>query len=335
MMANAAANAHENVSSDTPAGDAATSMSDFDTGPETQSWQRPNVFVVGDAKCGTTSLHRLFELAPAIGTARTRKELHFFSAPELLRRVAGPGDETIPRAIVSDAATYRDEHAHLDRKLKVIADVSPSYLQNPPAAARIHAFAPEARIVILLREPAAKVFSQYVHLWSESRETLPFEQAYAQSAERREAGYSDMFDYEAGGRYAQAVERYLGLFGADRVCVILFEDMVRDMGAVRVRLEAFLGVALPSGELPRMNMGGRPKPGLASWVLGNEKLKAALGRMMPLGLRTRLSGLLRSRVGVDKPVLEPAMQTRLRAHYAADVRQLEALLGRKTGWPAQ
>ena len=168
---------------------------------------RPDLFVVGDAKCGTTSLHRLFELAPGVGTARTRKELHFFSAPELVQAVSGPGDAAIPAAIVQDEAAYLAEFAHLDPGLPAIADVSPSYLRIPAAAERLAAFAPEARILILVREPAAKVFSQYVHLWSEGRETLPFEEAFGLSEERRAQGFSDMFDYEGGGYYAEAVAR--------------------------------------------------------------------------------------------------------------------------------
>ena len=165
-----------------------------------QSAPRPNLFVVGDAKCGTSTLHQLFARTPNVGTT-WRKEFHFFSAPELVRRVAGPGDDRIPHAIVQDEATYLSEFAMLKAPPPVVADVSPSYLRIAPAAARIKAFAPQAKIVITLREPAAKVFSQYVHLWSEGRETLPFEEAYALSAERQARGFSDMFDYEGGGYY--------------------------------------------------------------------------------------------------------------------------------------
>ena len=159
--------------------------------------------------------------------------------------VTGPGDDTIPDAIVRDGATYRAEFAHLDPGLPAVADVSPSYLRVAPAAARIAAFAPEAKIVILLREPAAKVFSQYVHLWSEGRETLPFPEGFSASAARREAGFSDMF-----GTYAAAVTRYLDLFGPERVMVLLFEEMTTDMGSARAQLEVFLGVDLPVSALP-------------------------------------------------------------------------------------
>jgi hypothetical protein len=296
--------------------------------------RRPDLFVVGDAKCGTTSLHRLFELAPRIGTARTRKELHFFSAPEILARVEGPGDEAIPPAIVSDEGAYRDEYADLGADLAAVADVSPSYLQTPPAAERIKAFSPDARVVILLREPSAKVFSQYVHLWGEGRETLPFGEAFERSAARRELGYSEMWDYERGGYYAEAVGRFLDLFGRERVLVLLFEEMLKDWPAARARLEGFIGTDLPEGGLPRMNVGGRIRSPLAAKVLGAEWLKAPLRAVMPLGLRTRLSERVRGAVAAEKPVLDPAMRTALRRRYAVDVARLEGLLGRKTGWPA-
>lgn len=291
---------------------------------------RPNVFVVGDAKCGTTSLYRLLQLTPGIGTSSSRKELHFFSEPELMARVAGPGDEVIPRDIIHDEANYLAEFAGL-AGLEHIADVSPSYLQNPLAAARIRDFAPDARIVILLREPAAKVFSQYVHLWAEGRETLPFEAAFEKSAERRAVGFSTMFDYEAGGYYADAVARYLELFGRDRVEVQLFEELFGPDDGARARLAAFLRVNLPSGPLPRVNIGGRIKSPFLAAALDNATLRAGV-RLLPLGLRTRLSRTVLNAAEIEKPRLDPATRSALRRRYAGDVARLEALLGRSTGW---
>ena len=297
--------------------------------------RRPNVFVVGDAKCGTTSLHRLFELAPGIGTTR-RKELHFFSAPEIMARANGPGDEGVAEEIVTQEADYLAEFARSlgPRPPGVVVDVSPSYLQAEGAAARIADFAPEAQILITLREPAAKVFSQYVHLWSEGRETLPFAEAYAASAPRRAQGWSTMFDYAAGGYYAAAVARYLEAFGRERVCIVLFEELVGDWDGTRDRLARFLGAELPPGPLPQMNSGGRMRSPLAQAVFGNAALRGAAQRLLPLGLRTALSQRLRGAVAVDKPELEPAMRADLRARYAADVAALETLIGRPTGWPA-
>lgn len=294
---------------------------------------RPNVFVVGDAKCGTTTLYRMLQLSEGIGTSRTRKELHFFSEPELMRKLGGPGDGRIAGDIVHDEAAYLAEFAHLPPGLASIADVSPSYLQEPAAAARIKAFAPDARILILLREPAAKIMSQYTHLWSEGREPLPFAQAYAASEARRAQGFSTMFDYEAGGRYAEAVERYLGLFGRERVMVALFEELVADDPATRARLEAFLRIRLPAGPPPRMNMGGKVKSPVMAALLGSDRLRGALRRLLPLGLRTRIGQQVRGSVAVEKPELDAATAAMLRPRYAGDVARLEALIGRPTGWP--
>ncbi len=300
----------------------------------TPALPRPNVFVVGDAKCGTTTLYRMFELAEGVGTSRTRKELHYFTAPELTAKTAGPGDERIPRAIVHDEAGYLAEFAQLPPGLPVIADVSPSYLQEPAAAERIAAFAPDARIVILLREPAAKIFSQYVHLWAEGRETLPFAEAFEASLARREAGFSTMFDYEAGGRYAEAVGRYLDRFGRDRVQVVLFEEMFDGGEAARRGLEDFLGIGFAKGPPPRMNVGGRVKSPLLAAILDNDALRGRVKRLFPLPLRTRLGQAIRRRVPTEKPELDPATAARLRRHYREDTLRLEALLSRETGWPA-
>ncbi len=304
--------------------------------PPARNSPRPNVFVVGDAKCGTTTLYRMFELSGGVGTSRTRKELHYFSAPEILRRTQGPGDERIPPAIIRDEAAYLAEFAHLAPGGDPIVDVSPSYLQEPAAAARIHAFAPDARIVILLREPASKIFSQYVHLWSAGRETLPFPEAYAKSPERRAAGFSTMFDYKAGGFYAEAVARYLDLFGREQVMVLLFEEMFGAEDAARRRLEAFLGIEFAKGPPPRMNVSGKVTSPLWAALLNNRPLRDGLKRLLPVPLawRTRLGEAVRGSVTAEKPELDAATAAAVRRRYAQDVARLEALIGRKTRWPA-
>ena len=186
-----------------------------------------------------------------------------------------------------------------------------------------------------MREPAAKVFSQYVHLWSAGRETLPFEAAFAASEERRARGFSDMFDYAGGGYYAAAVARFLERFGPERVLVLLFEELTADMAGARARLEAFLGTALPPLALPRINAGGRVRSPIIAALLGNERLKGALrggaaaraahpAEQRPARRASPPSGRSwRRRPG-----------TLLRRRYAADAAELARLIGRPTGWPA-
>lgn len=294
---------------------------------------RPNVFVVGDAKCGTTSLYYLFAASDQIGTVN-RKEFHYFSAPELIKRIAGPGDEDIPGYIVHDEATYLREFSGLSHDLQAVVDISPSYLRNPLAAERIRAFAPDARIIILLREPAAKVFSQYVHLWTRFQENLPFEEALEQSVARRSAGYSDMFDYDIGGYYYSFVKKYIELFGEDRVIVILFEELMGHTDDVKRALSAFLGVRLANDPLVHANIGGRLRNPMLAAFLGSKRMARLRRAVIPPALRGKIAAAVRTRSDIEKPILAPELASRLRRRYAGDVEALENLLGRKTGWPA-
>lgn len=295
---------------------------------------RPNIFVVGDAKCGTSTLYRMIQLAGGIETSLLRKEQHYFSAPEILANLAGPGDSAIPDRIARDEASYLAAFAHVPAGTRNVADVSPSYLKNRDAAARIRAFAPDARIVVMLRDPAAKVFSQYVHLWSTRQEDLPFAEAFALSAERRRAGFSSMFDYEAGGYYADAVQHYFDVFGRDRVRVEIFEHLLGADPGPRRALGAFLGARFDDGPPPRMNVGGRAKEGsLIGALVDNAALRARVKGYLPLALRSRLGEKIRAAVKTEKPVIAPEMREALRRLYADDAHRLEAIIGRPTGWP--
>ena len=116
---------------------------------------RPDLFVVGDAKCGTTSLHRLFELAPGVGTPRTRKELHFFSAPELVRAVAGPGDAAIPAAIVQDEAAFAASEERRARGFSDMFDYAGGGYYAAAVARFLERFGPERVLVLLFEELTA------------------------------------------------------------------------------------------------------------------------------------------------------------------------------------
>jgi hypothetical protein len=295
--------------------------------------RRPNIFVVGDAKCGTTSLFRLLQLTPGTGTPRTRKELHFFAAPELLKAIAGPGDDVMRHRIVEDAATYMAEFAHIPSTVQHIVEVSPSYLHHREAAERIKAFCPDARIVIILRDPASKIFSQYLHLWSEGRETLSFEEAFSRSKERRISGYSAMFDYESGGLYSQSVANYIEIFGRAQVSVQIFEEFFGAKTDARLALETFLGITLPMRRSPHLNRGGLPRSRLVSRFLNSARIRCAARTMLPLSLYTTITGWLKASVIIVRPELHPSTRASLGERYAADTARLETLIGCATNWP--
>lgn len=262
---------------------------------------RPSIFVVGDAKCGTGSLHRAIELSRDLATSSPRKELHYFGAPELLKATAGPGEEGMHQDIIQDEESYLREYSHVPSSIENIVEVSPSYLRNPEAAKRISEFSPKARIIVLVREPAAKVFSQYLHLWGQGRETLNFEEAFEQSESRRVAGYSGMFNYARGGAYDEPISVYINVFGPERVLVVLFDELFGDSTETRSKVENFLGGSLPRGPLPHLNMGGQIKSPLTRFMLNHAVVKGILPRMVPVRARNMIRPFLYRHVKVSRP----------------------------------
>ena len=76
-----------------------------------------------------------------------------------------------------------------------IGDVSPSYFAYPELAEAIRDRLGSPRIVLILREPVQKAFSQYSHLVRDGRETLPFWEALQAEPERCAKGYGALWRY--------------------------------------------------------------------------------------------------------------------------------------------
>jgi hypothetical protein len=293
---------------------------------------RPNVFVVGDAKCGTTSLYQMLADAPGVAVSAERKELHWFSRPDLVARLAGPGDERLRGTFVDDEAEYLSHFAHATAATPVVVDVSPSYLRSPGAAARIAAFDPQARIVVVVRDPVDKVVSQYRHLVAEGREASQLATALEASEERRAAGWSDLFDYVGGGAYAEVVGRYLTTFGADRVRVEVFEELYGDDPAARDALATWLGTAFRVAP-PHRNRSGTPDTrSPLSRLAANRGLRGALGRFLPRSARRRVGRIADRAVRLRQAPVTAEDRAWLRQRYAEDTATLERLLGRDLPW---
>jgi len=200
--------------------------------------RRPDFFIVGAPKCGTTALAHYLSAHPDIFMAR--KEMHFFGAdlrfgPQFYRR---------------DQKAYL---AEFDAKEAGACggEASVWYLFSQEAATEIKAFNPEARIIIMLREPAAMIYSLYHQFLVDGNEHLPtFAEALEAEDDRRggrrisrRTYFPQGLLYRDTARYARQVARYFEVFGRARVRVIIYDDFLADTaGTFRQTLD-FLGIA--------------------------------------------------------------------------------------------
>lgn len=198
---------------------------------------RPDFFIVGAPKCGTTSLYTYLEAHPGIFMSPVKEPYHF--CPDLrigLPRIADRNEYlALFREATSDQRT---------------GEASVWYLYSAQSARLIREFNPAARVIVMLRSPADMAYSLYNHYRYSGVEPLAsFEEALAAEAARKEGrrlpAHRDVREtllYRDVARYAPQVRRYLDEFGRERVHVILFEDLRDRPEAVYRQTLAFLGV---------------------------------------------------------------------------------------------
>lgn len=200
----------------------------------------PNFFIAGVPKAGTTSLFHYLKQHPQIYMSPL-KEPHYFASemhPEnfdpqlsdwyekntrdLAKYLAHPNGEIRSGGIVTDRRDYLRLFEGTGNALAV-GEASVGYLWSPTAPFRIASEIPEARIVLLLRDPAERAFSQYLHGYGSGAIRWSFREHIERSLRHRSKQICVHYPFLEFGFYAEQVRRYRKLFG-DHVWIGFYED---------------------------------------------------------------------------------------------------------------
>jgi hypothetical protein len=201
------------------------------------SARRPDFFIVGAPKSGTTAMYEYLRGHPSLFLPQ-RKELRFFGT-DLEIRDRQPLSREAYEAHFTDASpTQRVGTAYV------------WYLYSRLAAAEIHAYAPEARIVVMVRNPVDMLHALHAeHLSNGNEDIVDFTAALDAEPDRRRgeripahAHLPQGLWYTTVPRYVEQIERYHAQFGRERVHTILYDDFARDVPATYRALLAFLDV---------------------------------------------------------------------------------------------
>lgn len=288
----------------------------------------PNFFVVGAAKSGTTSLYRYLEQHPDVYMSSI-KEPHWFS-----RVSPNPGRGIHP--VTSEAGYLRLFKEW--RGERAVGEASPSYLWDAAAPGRIEQSAPNARIIIVLREPISRAFSHYLMDVHAGRQDLPFYEALEEDYARTAKGWGISNLYVDLGLYCGQVSNYIETFGRENVLVLVFEEAFADLDSTSETVERVLSflevdpaVVDDIGYRRQYNPLVAPRSRLSRFLLGRRGLQRLGRRLMPGEWRWFLRDKVLSR-RVEKPRLEPQAVEFLRRIYAPEIACLERLLGYKLPW---
>jgi len=295
--------------------------------PEVRSCVKPNLFIVGAPKCGTSSMHAYLQAHPEIFMS-TPKELHYFG-----RDLPQPR----PTASLGEYLTYFSAIAPYERW---VGESSPSYLYSRSAPSEIREFTPEARVIIMVRNPVDMIYSLHSQQLRQGTETiLDFKEALKNEARSKagdrtsvKLGFLSSQPYREAATYSSHVQRYLDVFDLDRIHVIVLEELQADPARVYGQVLEFLdvipfepafGVANSNKVLRSVKLHRfiHQPPEVARWAANN---------LLPARTRRKLFNRVRALNMKSRPLppMDPALAKQLRDQFAPEVHRLSKLLGR-------
>ena len=202
---------------------------------------RPDFIIGGAPKCGTTSLHFIFEQFDNVQIPDN--ELGFFDAdnpsihPYYVKSVSDGLETYSPSFTKGHSANWYRGHFS-EKTGRVHGEDSTTYLFSTAAAHRIKEDLPDTKVVFMLRDPLARCYSQYWHDVAMGWMNARFEKALTNR--------SRLIDFSI---YEPHVRSWRDILGADRVEFFLFEDLLKDRDALLKRVAEFIDFDLPE-QLP-------------------------------------------------------------------------------------
>ena len=209
---------------------------------------KPDFLGIGVQKGGTTTLHALLKDHPGVALP-SDKELHYFSLHHCLGE-----------------AWYGGQFATAapDRRW---GEITPYYFFHPLAAQRIHDCIPDARLIVLLRDPVERALSQLFHSKRLGLEPLELQEALAVEAKRlaeaepvvvgggRHRSHQE-HSYVARSRYERQLVPYEALFPSEQILLLRSEDLFEQPERVWTQVQNFLEIQrVPLPPMPRANAG--------------------------------------------------------------------------------
>ncbi|MEL5847874.1 MAG: sulfotransferase [Candidatus Igneacidithiobacillus chanchocoensis] len=285
----------------------------------------PNFFIVGTVKGGTTSLYRYLQGHPQVFLPDF-KEPHFFSRMVPVKE----------RLHLVEFVDNEEEYLQLYQTAKdcqAIGDASTSNLWCSEAAQRIYQKIPDAKIIILLRDPIARAHSHYLMDYREGVNNKDFTVKMLEEdfcCARK--GFGISYLYIDLGLYYEQVNRYIETFGKDNELVLPSRELFEDPQTIVKQVASFLKIdaaafnpevfdtAHNSFKAPRgawsRRVAGHP---WARWIGYH-----LLSRRLQWWLYQHL--ILKA---ADKPKIDPEVQHYLKEIFDPDITKLEHLLGKK------
>ncbi len=291
----------------------------------------PNFLIIGAAKSGTSALYRYLRQHPQIYMSPV-KEPHFFGYENAPPNTQGPDD------FVNTAITNISDYTALFDGVtteKAIGEASPTYIHLPRAVERIHHYIPNAKLIAILRHPADRAFSAYMHVVRDQRETaVDFAQALQLEEKRISRNWGPIWHYKQVGHYYKHLKRYYEQFNTHQIRVYLYDDFSAD--PIRVLQDIFRFLGVDKTFIPDMrhkaNVSGVQKNKFTAILINTffnrpNPVRFMARHLLPEELRWQFTTNIRNR-NLRRQTIPPEIRRELTTYFRDDILQLQELIGR-------
>lgn len=262
------------------------------------------------------------------------KEPHFFALPNAqAAQFNGPRDERgeLTTHSVTQFAAYQALFAEATAIAK--GEASTMYLYLPLTPERIAHYAPNTKLVAILRNPIERAFSHFLHLRRDGREGLTdFAQALAAEPQRIAQGWSPAWHYRAVGNYAEQLPRYWQRFPRQQLRIYLYEDWQQDPARFLADLFRFIGVdprfETQLGDRANTTTQVQKNLGIHDFLTQENPLKALLRPLIPEQIRRPLAAKAYRANVAPPPQLTPALRAQVLPQFQDSILRTQALLER-------
>lgn len=204
----------------------------------------PDFLIIGAQRCGTTSLYFYLSEHPNVVSAAT-KEVHFFD--DRYDKGMGWYRAQFPTSV------YKYLSAPMRRYGFLTGEATPSYLFHPYAPKRISQALPRAKLIVILRNPVDRAYSQYWLRSTVSDETLSFEDALRTEEERiaaerqkletdeRQKDTFRRYSYLTRGIYVDQLQHWMSYYPKEQFFILRSEDFYKDPSTIVRQTLEFIG----------------------------------------------------------------------------------------------
>lgn len=298
-----------------------------------------NFFLIGVPKGGTTLLHARLSEHPSVYLSPLKEpnrfatdidpgrfspafkaNTRFDTEAYLSRRPLAPRQIGFIQNDAQYAALFEGARNHHT----VIGECSTSYMWSANAAAQVARAYPQAKILVVLRDPVERLFSHWLMARKYGFTGLDLLEAVKQDQAHPDPGWGRSELFVQAGLYAEQLARWYAAFPRDQVQVLFNEELSDDRTWLQLEEWLQLEGTIPLASGPRVNQAGLARwEGLNSWVTRSGAKKWA-SRMVPKAVKGSIGRWWYTQQAL--PTLSAADRAVLFAYFEEDVRQLEDLL---------